>query len=185
MISSKKLQAMKILQEEYKNLTRSPMVVFGITVGLFDENDIFNWKCTISGPKDTCYKGGLFTLRIQFPDNYPDCKPEIAFMTPIYHLNVKFTAGGGQPIGHVCFSSINSWKSDYRINKLLPEIFYLFKANNPDSPYDYMDNRRRNEYVNNRDLFYKKAEYFTKKYANPLGNRKEYPNGWDFTYNGQ
>ena len=128
-IPQKSSKQWKYSKKNIKILVRTPMIVFGLTVGLFDENDIFNWKCTISGPKDTCYKGGLFTLRIQFPDNYPDCKPEIAFMTPIYHLNVKFTAGGGQPIGHVCFSSINSWKSDYRINKRPSESFP------PDAPF--------------------------------------------------
>ena len=55
--------------------------------------------------------------------------------------------------------------------------------NNPDSPYDYNDGRRRKEFINNRALFEKKAHDFAKKYASPLFNKvKEYPNGWDFTY---
>ena len=68
------------------------------------------------------------------------------------------------------------------MNKVFPEIFFLFKNNNPDSPYDYTDNSRRNEFVNNYALFETKAKYFTKKYANPLGTKKEFTTDWVFTY---
>ena len=183
MYNPQKMEALKRLQEEFKDISRRPMQNFGITVGLFDDDNLFEWKCTILGPKDTCYKGGLFYLKITFPDDYPNTKPEIVFLTPIYHLNVKFFAGGSQPLGHICVSTLNYWKKEYSINKVLPELFYLVGQNNPESPYDYSDNRRRNEYVNNRALFEEKARYFTKKYANPLGSKKEYTTDWDFTYN--
>ncbi len=181
-MNPQKLQTMKLLQEELKGFTRNPLVNFGITVGLFDEDNIFQWKCTILGPKDTPYKGGLFFLKIIFPDDYPNKKPEILFTTPIYHLNVKFFANGKQPLGHICLSTLNNWKKEYRMNKVFPEIFFLFKNNNPDSPYDYTDNSRRNEFVNDYNLFEKKAKYFTKKYANPLGTKKEFTTDWVFTY---
>ena len=84
-----KLEAMKRIQGEFKDLIKNPMINFGITVGLFDERNIFEWRCTILGPQDTCYKGGLFFLKIIFPQDYPNTKPEIVFTTPIYHLNVN------------------------------------------------------------------------------------------------
>ena len=183
MLTPQKLEAMKRLQEEYKDLSRRPMVNFGITVGLEDDNNLFEWKCTILGPKDTSYRNGLFNIKIIFPDNYPNQKPEVFFTTPIYHLNVKYFTSGEQPLGHICVSTLNFWKPEYRINKVLPEIFYLFSQNNPDSPYDDKLGSRRNEYINNRTIFEEKARYFTKKYANPLGKRKEYTTDWDFSYN--
>ena len=70
MLSQAKLNAMKIIREEFKQLNRKPLQNLGITVGLFDEDNIFEWKCTIMGPKDTCYKNGLFHLKITFPDDY-------------------------------------------------------------------------------------------------------------------
>ena len=182
MLNPKKLEAMKRIQGELKDLTRNPMINFGITVGLCDDDNIFEWKCTILGPKDTCYKGGLFYLKILFPDDYPNTKPEIFFTTPIYHLNVKYFAGGIQPLGHICISTLNNWSPEYKMNKVLPEIFYLFKNNNPGSPYDDRNNTRANEFNNNRDLFEKKAKHFTKIYANPLGKKKEYTTDWDFSY---
>ena len=182
MSSLQKMEAMKIIQEELKELTRNPRSNLGITVGLMDEDNLFEWKCTILGPSDTCYKGGLFILKITFPDDYPNTKPEIVFQTPIYHLNVKFFTNGTQPLGHICVSTLNQWKKEYRINRVLPELFTLFSGNNPDSPYDFSDHRRRNEFVNNRALFEEKAKYFTKKYAHPLKTRKDYTTDWDFTY---
>ena len=183
MLTPEKINAMKIISEEYKQLNRAPLVNLGITVGLFNEDDMFKWKCTILGPKDTMYKGGLFYLKIEFPDNYPNSKPEILFLTPIYHLNVKFFTSSLQPLGHICVNTLNDWKPGDSVKKILPELFALMHKNNPGSPYDYKDNSRRNEFENNHDLFEKKARYFTKKYATPYSKEKEYPNGWDFSYN--
>ena len=183
MITPQKLEAMKRLNEELKDLSRNPLTNFGITVGLLEEGNLFEWKCTILGPSDTCYKGGLFFLKMIFPEDYPNSKPEIFFTTPIYHLNVKFYAYGVQPLGHICLSTLNDWQKTYSLRKVLPEIFYLFSHNNPKSPYDYTNHSRRIEFETNRNLFEEKAKYFTRKYANPLGKKKEFTTDWDFTYN--
>ena len=183
MMNQEKRNAMKRITEEFNRLKRSPLANLGITVGLFNEDNIFEWKCTILGPKDTCYKNGLFYLKIIFPDNYPNSKPEIIFLTPIYHLNVKYFVSEKQPLGHICVSTLNKWNPGDSVRKVLPELFALLHKNNPDDPYDDTNHTRRNEFVNNRALFEKKAEHFTKKYASPLLMKvKEYPNGWDFTY---
>ena len=181
-MNPQKLNALRRIQEEYKQLHRSPLVNFGITVGLYDEDNLFVWKCTILGPKDTFYKGGLFYLKIIFPDTYPQTKPEIIFLTPIYHLNVKFFVGGLQPLGHICVNTLNEWNPGDSVKKVLPELFTLMHKNNPDSPYDDSYQTRRKEFINNNALFAKKAKYFTKKYAQPYLKLKDYPNGWDFSY---
>ena len=176
------LPALQRIQGEFKELKRNPMITFGITVGLYNEDNPFVWKCTISGPKDTCYRGGLFYLKIIFPPDYPIKKPEIIFVTPIYHLNVKYFVSGTQPLGHICISTLNNWKPEYKMNKVLPEIFYLFANNNPGDPYDDRACSRRNEFLSNRALFEEKARYFTKKYADPLKRSTEYTTDWDFSY---
>ena len=182
-MNSTKLNAMKRISEEFKQLNNSPLTSFGITVGLFNEDNIFEWKCTILGPKDTFYKGGLFCLKIIFPEDYPFSRPEILFLTPIYHLNVKyFTQHAEEPLGHICVNTLREWTPKDSIKKVLPELFTLLYKNNPESPYDDTKNSRRNEFINNRALFEKKARYFTKKYAMPYSKEKQFPNGWDFTY---
>ena len=175
--------ALKIIAEEYKQLNRAPLVNLGITVGLFNEDNMFEWKCTILGPKDTFYKGGLFYIKIIFPPDYPQSKPEMLFLTPIYHLNVKYFISQKQPLGHICVSTLNEWKSGDSVKKILPELFALLHKNNPLDPYDDTNHSRRNEFVNNPSLFEKKARYFTKKYASPFSKLRDYPNGWDFSYN--
>ena len=182
MVSKEKIKAMSVITQEFKQLERSPLINFGITVGLVDEDNVFHWKGTILGPKDTCYQNGLFHLKIDFPDDYPNSKPEIIFLTPIYHLNIQCTQNPYQPLGHTCLNTINNWKPNDSIIKVLPELFTLLLKNNPDSAYDDEKNTRINEFNYNRDLFNKKAKYFTKKYASPFAKLKEYKNGWDFTY---
>ena len=175
--------ALKIIAEEYKQLNRAPLVNLGITVGLFNEDNMFEWKCTILGPKDTFYRGGLFYIKIIFPPDYPHSKPEMLFLTPIYHLNVKYFISQKQPLGHICVSTLNEWKSGDSVKKILPELFALLHKNNPLDPYDDTNHSRRNEFENNPSLFEKKARYFTKKYASPFSKLRDYPNGWDFSYN--
>ena len=182
MMTPQKLNAMKIITEEYKKLANDPSTNFGITVGLLNEDNIFEWRCSMTGPRDSCYKGGIFFLKITFPFDYPNSKPEIVFLTPIYHLNVLYAANQKQPLGHICVNTLNEWKPGDSIIRILPQVFALLNKNNPDSPYDDHLNSRKNEFVNNRPLFNKKAEYFTKKNAYSGDKIIEYKNGWDFTY---
>ena len=182
MLPQQKINALKRITEEYKELNRSPLANFGITVGLFNDDNLFEWKCTILGPKNTPYNGGLFYLKIIFPDDYPTTKPEILFLSPIYHLNVKFFISKSEPLGHIRVNTLNDWRPGDSVKKILSELFALLHKNNPDCPYDYPDNSRRYEFINNRPLFEKKAQYFTKKYSTPFTKLKEYPNGWDFSY---
>jgi hypothetical protein len=60
------------------------------------------------------------------------------------------------------------------MNKVLPEIFDLLYKNNINSPYDERNFVRRNEYIYNKALFEEKAQYFTKKYADPLVSKIVY-----------
>ena len=76
------------LKKEYEDLQSNPNASIGCTVGLFDKNDLFNWKVSLLGPKDSFYSGGIFFLKLKFPKDYPNNPPQIYFLTPIYHLNV-------------------------------------------------------------------------------------------------
>ena len=184
MLTMKKIAAMKRIREELNDLTKNPISNCGVTVGLASDDNIFEWNCTLIGPKDTSYSGGIFILNIKFPDNYPEGAPEVSFKTPIYHVNInpkKSTMVGNktESLGHVCISTLNWWKPIYRIKEVLTNIFGLFYMANPDSPYG-LD--RAQEFRNNRALHEQKIKYFTKKYADPRVPKKEYDTNWDFTY---
>ena len=182
-----KLNAMKRIKDEYTELSNNYIESIGATVGLVDPDNLFEWKCTLTGPADTSYRGGVFLLRIKFPNNYPTKAPEIVFRTPIYHVNVNprkispefANQEGAESLGHVCISTLNYWNPNKRIMDALKEIFYLFYSPNASSPYG-LD--RADELLYNRPVYEEKIKYFTNKYANPQKLTEDYDKDWDFTF---
>ena len=173
--------ARAIITKEFKDINRNPMANIGFSVGLKNENNIFEWRCTLMGPQDTNYKNGLFFLKVLFPDNYPQSKPEVRFITPIYHVNVNHVQQYGDeidPLGHVCISTINEWKPTYNMRQVFVDIFALFYLGNPESPFSL---ERKEEMKKNGPLYEEKVRYFTQKYAKIGKPYKEYTS-WDFTY---
>ena len=178
-----KIEAEKKIREEYEELSNNPNIE-GLTVRLFDRSNIFKWRATLSGPIDTSYKGGLFILSVNFPDDYPNHPPEVCFITPIYHVNVnpiKSNEPGTESLGHICISILNKWKPEYKMKEVFYDIFALFYKTDLDSPYG-LD--RADEFRYKRALYEEKIKYFTEKYANPnyCNIEKKYNISWDFSY---
>ena len=179
MLSAEKIKAMRKLKEEFKDLNEHPISNIGVCVGLPNQDNIFEWQCTLTGPKDSSYRGGLFYLGIIFPDNYPTSAPEVFFKTPIYHLNINPRNTMTERLGHVCISTLNWWKPSNTIREILTSIFALFYMANPESPYGI---DKADEFRTNRPLYEEKAKFFTRKYANPSNNNINITNDWDFSY---
>ena len=181
--TSKNMNILNRIAKEYNDIYKEPIANCGGCVSLFNENDLRNWRVSIIGPKDTSYKGGLFYLSINFPDEYPQRAPEVCFMTPIYHVNINPNwpnFPGAESLGHVSISILNGWKPIYTIREVIIHIFALLYNPNPDSPYGI---ERADELRFNRDIYEKKIKYFTKKYASPFKPFEPYPKGknWDFS----
>ena len=155
MLSKAKLTTMKYLKNEYDKLQKDPILSLGCTVGLVN-NDIFHWKITLLGPVDTPYAGGLFILTADFPEKYPNVKPEVRFVNQIYHLNVSPTNH------HICISILNEWVPKTPMVDVISGIFSLFYNQNPKSPYS---GEMAREYETNRNEFNRKAREWTLKYA--------------------
>ena len=157
-LSRQRMETLKYLKNEFSALQKDPILSLGCTVGLNEKygRDLFHWKLSLLGPKDTPYGGGIFFLTVDFPENYPIYGPEVKFMNPIYHLNVQ------SGTGHICISTLNSWKPRTPMVSVISAIFALFYDQNPDSPYS---GEMAREYQTNRALFNKNAAEWTKKYA--------------------
>ena len=82
-----------VLMEEFEDLKHNPLSINGYTIELFNQNNIYEWKITLLGAKDTPYANGIFFIKLQFPHDYPHRRPEIYFLTPIYHMNVSRDKG--------------------------------------------------------------------------------------------
>lgn len=64
----------QITLEEMQELSRNPPCQCSVgPVG----DDLYQWKGTITGPPGTSYEGGVFSLKIQFPPEYPFRAPTV------------------------------------------------------------------------------------------------------------
>lgn len=161
-----KLEAIKRLKAEMKELQDKPPGSIGVTVGFADKQsrDIFHWIITMTGPKGTPYSGGLFILTADFQEDYPKSRPEVQFKTEIYHCNVGLASSANK--GHVCISSINNWESQpdhlRKMNNILWDIYSLFYRQNPEDP---MNGEAANLYKTNKEKFDQKVKEYVEKNA--------------------
>lgn len=58
----------KIQKEEDGGINASP-----------DEENLFLWEALIEGPEGTPWEGGLFELKLEFTENYPNKPPNVSF----------------------------------------------------------------------------------------------------------
>jgi ubiquitin-conjugating enzyme E2 D/E len=140
------------IQRELKDHRKNPTE--NISAGPSGSN-IFEWEATIIGPTDTPYAGGVFHLKILFPEQYPFKPPKINFVTKIYHPNINQ--------GNICLDILkNNWSASLTISKVLLSVCSLLSDPNPDDP---LDAEVANMYKNNQEQFKNTAREWTLTYA--------------------
>ena len=135
---------------------------------IMEMGNFYIWRVTMNGPENTPYQGGIFTIRITFPFNYPKSGPEFRFLNKIYHLNVDFT--DMTKLGHICLSYLNEWQSTgkvlskkcYGVKQALYDIFCLFYNQGIESAYD---KKMAQDYMQNPKQFETIAKQWTMQYA--------------------
>jgi len=130
--------ASKLLQNQFKKIQSEP--VEGIAVELNNDN-LYEWKVFIEGPKDTFYTGGVFQLTMKFPNDYPMNPPSVHFLSDFWHPNVYSD-------GKVCISILHPpgidemsgelpeerWLPTQSVTTILLSIISLLSAPNTSSP---------------------------------------------------
>ena len=156
----------RITQEYQLCVQDNDLVTIGCSFGI-ENNNIFTWRITMSGPSNTPYEGGLYTIIATFPQDYPNHGPEFKFINKIYHLNVNFS----DDPGHICLSSLNDWRIRgqvkdqpfYTVKQALFDIFCLFYNQGVIGAYDQ---KMAEQFVKNKEQFNAIARQWTNLYAN-------------------
>ena len=155
----------------------------GIKINLVSEADLHQWQILLDGPKGSpyevseledntlCYrdivkllfidstKGGVFTLNLSLPNEYPFKPPTLNFKTKIYHPNVTNDDKGSMCLGML---RPDEWKPSSKIDAVLSFAKGLLSEPQPD---DAVEGSIGREYKENRKEFVKTAKAWTKQYA--------------------
>ncbi|KAL0661161.1 hypothetical protein Bca4012_097998 [Brassica carinata] len=93
-----------------------------------EEDNIFCWKGTITGSKDTVFEGTEYRLSLSFSNDYPFKPPKIKFQTTCFHPNVDL-------YGNICLDILqDKWSSAYDVRTILLSIQSLLGEPNISSP---------------------------------------------------
>ena len=142
------------LQNELEDITiNSPPNIFAYLKG----DNLFEWKASIEGPRESPYEGGLFLLDITFPSCYPFEPPKITFINKVYHCNINSRGEINLDILH------QNWVPSLTVSSVLLSIQSLLADCNPK---DSLVPEIAEKYVNNREEHDKICREWTKKYAN-------------------
>ncbi|KAI0393001.1 ubiquitin-conjugating enzyme [Xylariaceae sp. FL0594] len=151
------MASQKRIAKEFQICVTSP--IDGLVVTLPQENDLTKWTVTLAGPPSTPYEGGVFTLAVSFPPEYPFKPFSVNFSTRIYHPNVT-----NDDAGSICIASLkpDEYKPNKRVRDVLSDVRDLLVKPNPDDP---LEARIADEFVNDRSAFEKSARNYVTRYA--------------------
>ncbi|KAF3923150.1 hypothetical protein ABW20_dc0108230 [Dactylellina cionopaga] len=151
------MAAVKRITRELKELNDTPRP--GVSAGPVSEEDLFKWNVILTAPQDSPYSGGVFTLRLEIPSEYPFKPPTLSFTTKIYHPNVTNDDKGSMCLGIL---RADSWKPSCKISQVLEMAAGLLQEPNIDDP---VETGIAEEYKTNYEQFAKNAREWTRKYA--------------------
>ncbi|KAM6577627.1 hypothetical protein CsatB_029464 [Cannabis sativa] len=93
-----------------------------------EEDNIFCWKGTITGSKETVFEGTEYRLSLSFSNDYPFKPPKVKFETSCFHPNVDV-------YGNICLDILqDKWSSAYDVRTILLSIQSLLGEPNISSP---------------------------------------------------
>lgn len=154
-----------LLGKQLKELQKNP--VEGISVGLVDDSNLFEWQIMLVGPPETFYEGGMFNAIMTFPKNYPDLPPKLRFTSQVWHPNIYDD-------GEVCISILHPpgedkygyerpeerWLPVHTVETILLSVISMLSDPNDQSPANI---EAAKQWRDHRDLFKKKVKLCVEK----------------------
>lgn len=119
-------------------------------------DDLFKWDVQLRGPPDSPYQGGIFRLRLEFPDQYPFKAPKLSFMTKVYHPSVM------QTTGEVCQAVLGQWGPTLNAEHCIITVYSLLQDPQADHP---LEEDIATQLQKKPKEFEKMARKFTKEHA--------------------
>ncbi|KAI4864161.1 ubiquitin-conjugating enzyme [Hypoxylon rubiginosum] len=147
----------KRISKELQECMTSPPT--GMTITLPSESDLHTWSVKLAGPPGSPYAGGLFTLSVVLPPDYPFKAPQVTFATRIYHPNVTNDSAGAICLGML---KAENWKPASRVRAVLDAVRQLLAEPNPDDP---LEARIADEFRGAPREFEKNARSYVARYA--------------------
>lgn len=123
-----------------------------------NENNLNLLKADLFGPEKTPYSGGVFTISIQIPSDYPFRCPVFRVETPIFHPNVS----SGRRIIFQEFLTERNWSPFFGIEKMIRDfirIFYEVK------PMSVLNMKAASLWTSQKNEFDQTAAMWTRTYA--------------------
>ncbi|XP_034489575.1 ubiquitin-conjugating enzyme E2-22 kDa-like [Drosophila innubila] len=145
------------IKRELKEIMRRDEIIQGlIKIEVLDDN-FMELRGEISGPEDTPYEGGKFSLDIKVPVGYPFNPPTVRFTTRIWHPNVCYMTGS------ICNDILmNNWAAAMTIPSVLLSLQGLMSVPEPDEPQNIVVGF---QYKEEHDMFLITAKHWTNVYA--------------------
>ncbi|KAJ7248206.1 ubiquitin-conjugating enzyme/RWD-like protein [Mycena haematopus] len=127
-------------------------------ITLIPSDNLFVWQGTLPGPEGSVYEGGIFSLAINLPPDYPFSAPKVTFKTRIYHMNISDQ-------GSICLDILkNQWSPALSLFKVILSLSSLLVDPNPKDP---LVPSIAAQYTRNRKLHDSTARQWTELYARP------------------
>ncbi|WVQ84622.1 hypothetical protein IAT38_006777 [Cryptococcus sp. DSM 104549] len=92
--------------------------------------NIMSWEVGIPGKVGTNWEGGMYIVKMAFPDDFPTKPPKCKFDPPLFHPNVY-------PSGTICLSILDeekSWKPSITVKQIVLGVQDLLENANIGDP---------------------------------------------------
>ena len=137
---------------DYTKLISKPN--FGVKV-IVEEGNFNKWNIILPGPKFSAYEDCDFNISFEF-ENYPFRCPEVKFITPIYHPNIK------KDTGEICMNAFyKDWTPTMTVLNIIEKIVSILAFPSIESPIEY---EIAKEYSQNYNQWKNKVKEYNEKY---------------------
>ncbi|XP_044313135.1 ubiquitin-conjugating enzyme E2 H [Drosophila rhopaloa] len=125
------------------------------------DDDMANLDVRFEGPLGTAYEGGVWTVNVAMPQEYPLKAPRVRFVTKILHPNIEFTTG------LVCMNVFKqAWSASYDLVNIF-DTFLPQLLRHP-NPHDPLNHRAASIMKHSEELFREHVVLCLKMYALPV-----------------